>query len=298
MTTASTVHAILARCLIDATFCEHLASHKGDVLGRFGLDDAASRDFMNLDFRIVRRFAGQITKVQSNGLWQWFPFTRQMLKSLGLELEVFTAYSAQYQRARATRELNRAEQTSDFVKFLFMQPCVSQLDVYPGLRDLLLHEELNWSVQTAAAAGGGMKSPDPRLGPRSGDGTAVGLNLPEDRSPEDLVPVVRGFLRVGEFCYDPLEIIAALKADALGRRSRSKSSRFRVYWADAGRGELRIMDLDQIGASLLSHVDGRQSICAIVSKADAGGPVGDRAVDFMGFFRTALGLGMLELRLP
>src|SRR5579871_683350 len=143
---AAAVHSILARCLLDARFCNRLIINPSSVLRPFGLDARAHADFLAIDLDRIRRLSGQITKVQLNGLWQWFLSTRLLIKHYGIESDVFTAFREIHQNCRSNASSNRVEQTSRFL--VFLNDFIDQRGerAYPGLRDVLGHEECVWNV--------------------------------------------------------------------------------------------------------------------------------------------------------
>lgn len=279
--THAPVDSIIARCLLDAEFLARLASDPGAALAAYDLDEHARRDFESLDVGSVRSFAGFVTKVQHNDLWEWFPGTRSLLKSYGIEIETFAAYHPHHLRLRA-RRAPRDEKIAAFLDFLEARLAAAPPARYRGLRDLLVHERLQWEVrQEVAAAGVGMVE--------NGSGGRGGRF---DR----LVPTVRGALRVGVFEISPFAIVTQLAASRFDPSELEVRPHCLVYWADPEAGELRVLEVDDLTAALVEEVDGCRSVGAVVRRATRRLGLEALPSRFRPVFEAAAARGLIELR--
>jgi hypothetical protein len=255
MTTAA-VNSILARCLLDSSFLDGVARDPDRALAGYPLDPATLAGFRSMDAARVRSFAGFMTQVRHNHLWESFPYTMALLKAHRLAVEVFSAYLPEAQAERARAESSLADRTARFVAFLS-----ARLDARrfrrPGLRAMLSHERAVWELGIEISRRG----PPPDDAPRDTEVTALTA-----RDFGAIVPAVRGAARIDVFDHDPLAIIDMIAEGAFDAAKLRRRRLRRVYWVDARTGELRVFDLDPVLFELLRHVDGRRPIRAVVER--------------------------------
>jgi hypothetical protein len=237
------VESVVARCLLDADFLQRARSDPAGTLAAYELDERARADFHALDFTRVGNFAGFITKVQHNYLWESMPYTRALLKHYAIEIEVFAAYHETHLALRK-RGATRREKIGAFLEFLDAYITSG----YPGLRDVLRHERLQWEIESSQPS------------------AAVTAPRPASGLPGELVPRIRGSLRVGWFELSPLEIVAQMSAGRFDPGQLSLDPGPLVYWVDPAAEQLRIMRADSLTAALLSGIDGHSPVGAIVSR--------------------------------
>lgn len=276
------VQSILARCIVDIPFLDLLARDPGAALQGYDLDERTRRGFRELDVERLRRFAGLITKVQNNGLWQPIPHTRALLNHYGLESDVFVAYAEVHQRNRTTA-IGRDEQTRRFLDFLRGYLALRQAPACLGVREVLAHERVLWEIERFV---------DPREPPPA-EPVALPASAGDFRR---LVPTVRGALRVEALSCNPLEVIAALEAGRF--RPGHVTPRELSLGYLRSEGELRILELAPMAGALLSHVDGRRSLRRIVDLAFAGAAGRPRFGELRAFFESAFRQGLLALQRP
>lgn len=283
---SGSVQSILARCIVDVPFLDLLARDPGAALEGYALDERTRQGFHELDVERLRRFAGLITKVQNNGLWQPLPYTRALMNGYGLESDVFVAYVEAHQRNRA-EAIGRDEQTRRFLGFLGDYLERRQSPACPGLRDVLVHERVLWEIERFSG------SPEPPstepIDPPAGA-----------RDFLRWIPVIRGTLRVEAFATNPLATVAALQAGVF-RPEDVPSQELHLGYFRAGGGaggELRILELAPLAGALLSHVDGRRSLRRIVDRACAGSADRPRTGELRAFFESSARQGLLTLQRP
>jgi hypothetical protein len=238
------VESVLARCLLDADFLGAVSSDPAAALAGYDLDERTRGDLEALDFSKVRKFAGFITKVQHNYLWDPMPFTRALLKHHGVEIELFAAYHARHLELRE-EGASRPAKISSFLEFA--QAFVTERD-YPGLREILLHERIRWELESLPPTG---TVPDARVDPGP-----LGK----------LVPHARGRVRVARFELSPLAIEQQLASGRFEPSELSAGKRDLAYWSDPGSEQLRILEIDELTAALVSEVDGKRSVRAVVAR--------------------------------
>jgi hypothetical protein len=274
------VDTILARCLLDPEFLRRVSNDPGGVLAAYDLDERARRDFESFDFGSVRNFAGFITKIQHNDLWESLPGTRSLLKHYEIEIETFTAYHPLHAGLRA-RRVPRDEKIAAFLDFLQARLAAKPHERYPGLRDVLVHERLTWEIRT-------------RLSKEGDEGRTNGAASRSGRF-DRLVPAVRGVARVGSFEFSPFAIAEQLAQGRFEPSGLSAKPHSLVYWGDPVSQQLRVFEVDEVTAAILREVDGRRSVGAVVRRATR--RLGGEAPPsrFRPLFETTADRGLLAL---
>jgi hypothetical protein len=278
---AATINSILARCIVDTAFLDLLASDPSGALNGYALDPQTYSDFLKLDIDRLRNFAGLVTKVQNNGLWEHFLHTRTLLNYYQIDLEVFTAYRATHLWNRQA-QLSRNEQIEQFLSFL-REYIEAEYSKYPALREILTHEQLTWEIRVSFDAGKRLQSFTRKIDVAS---------LKYDQF-MNLVPIISGTLRVQEFTYDPFEVIVNLTQGNFDPRRCSAEPRWFGYWADNSTEQLRIMELDSPIAMFLKEVDGRRSIRRLLRRAIKGARADLRPSEFRPSLEKAFDEGLL-----
>jgi len=275
------VNSIMARCLLEPVFLREMARDRSAALDRYPLDERTHSDFLKLDVDRLRSFAGFITKVQHNYLWETFPCTRALLIAYGIEIEMFASYRDTQQWILAQGQRTQTEKTEQLVKFLkaYLESRKVQC---PGLLDVLAHEQIIWELEICILEK-----------PRS-DSEVNASSLRSQRF-EKLVPAIRGTLKTHDFVHDPLKIASGLAIGNFKLHQIAKSRRRLSYWADVQVGQVRIVELDPLALILLSEVNGKRSIRTIIRRASAKMELGLRPSHLKSFFESALQQGLLTL---
>jgi hypothetical protein len=239
MSTNPTIMSVVARYLSNATFREQISLDTEGALQSVNLGADALREFSEFDFLALDGFGSLITKTQHNFLFEYLPFTRQLLRIYGLDLTIFGAYRTEVQ-SNPSAVTSRTDKTRRFVAYLesWLQ---GRDDEFPALAALLAHEHILWSLKIEPAAGIA-KSPVP---PRPA------------RKLESAVPTIRPGVKLAELRYNPLQIIHRLEQGGrpdTGQRRRCKL----VYWIHAGESQLRVAEPGRVVWNLLKLCDGRR----------------------------------------
>jgi hypothetical protein len=274
----SVIQSILARCIVDPPFLDRLVVAPLEALHGYDLDHKTRAQFAELDVHRLRGFAGLVTRVQNNGLWQDFSATRSLLVHHGLDLEVFAAYCPQHQHTRSEGKLGRDEQTRRFLAFL--HDWIAPREI-PCLADVLAHETFVWDVRRSFAGA-------PPSSPHA-------TGLPAARL-ADLVPAVQGVLRVRAFLHDPAAIVRALEAGTYTPERLSHRLRWLAYWGDAATGTLRVLELDMPIAHLLEDIDGRRNLRTLARRASRRAALALAPAHFRPFLANAVSTGLLSVR--
>jgi hypothetical protein len=231
------VNTLLARCMVDADFLALMASDRQAALRGYELDTRTRADFLDLDVRRLIGLATMVTKVQSNGLWQWLPYTRALTVRYGVEQEIFAAFQRDHQALRVGPR-TRDAQTRCFLDFLRRAIDEWIPEETPGLRDVFLHERILWEIAVTIREGGSSPAPS-------------GL------------PAPHGMLRVGLFRCAPSAVIAALREERFDSTCVDGSPRWLVYHADASGTTLRTLEAEATTAQVLALADGTRSVATI-----------------------------------
>lgn len=279
------VNSILARCLTDAAFLEHLERNTSAALKSYNLDPKTYAEFVKLDLGRMRNLAGQITKVQNNGLWEHFLHTRMLLRHYGIEFEVFVAYRDSHAQNRKNR-LAQKQQFDHFSAFLLNYIGSQEPSRYPALRDILVHERTTWQMRLSYGADEVRTLNPPEIDFSS-------LSYSRFRK---FVPAIIGSFQVEEFNYDPLEVTLLLTQGEFDHQRLTPGRRWFGYWADGATRRLRVLALDPAIAALLAQVNGERSVRTIVRRAMRGAPSPVPPSEFQQFFERAFQEGLLTFR--
>jgi len=277
------INSILARCLLDVGFLDRISCDPITVLQAYDLDDRTWTDFLRLDVNRVRYFAGFITKVQHNYLWESFPYTRALLKLYQIEIEVFTAYLAIYQQLRAQGAISKDQKIESFMKFLLAYLEPSKKVELPGLQEVIAHEHMEWEIRRALR---GVESPGPQR-------SQIDLSALSTRQLGRLVPVVQGAFRVNDFIRDPLVIVKQIAQGSFDPQEIPEQRQYLGYWGETATNQLHILELDDLSANLLSLVNGRRSIRVIIERVAKTMPYPIYPSELRPFFQALFNQGFL-----
>jgi hypothetical protein len=231
--------------MLDPVFLDLLERDPAIALGEYALDPALVSEFSRLDWSRVRGFAGMAAKVQNNGLWQHFFYTRTLLANFKLDNRLFVAYRRQHLENRK-EGLSRDAQTDRFLQFL--RTYIHSLsDNYPGLSAVIQHEHWAWEIAKSLSCQPSKSNGPPARNARPSDHTLMNAAI-----------TINGVIRVGEFKHDPLQIVAMVDHGHFDPKALVETSIWRCYWGDPASGELRILESDANSATVLNAVNGCQ----------------------------------------
>jgi hypothetical protein len=253
---SAVVNSIIARGLMDPSYLQRLAANPSTELRAYSLEENARAQFAQFDWNKLYHFAGFITKVQNNQLWQTLPYTRALLKYYRIEIEVFAGYREVFLSLRAAGSAASPERVSNFHQYLAGYLAAHDQDRYPGLADIAGHERIRWEVSRALNQDAGASASPER----------VHIDPAKLSDLRDVVPVIQGILQIGSFRYDPAEIICLLNRGSFDSRSISERPRWVGYWADVMTKSVRLLELSQDGAAVLALIDGRRSANDIIQQ--------------------------------
>jgi hypothetical protein len=180
----------------------------------------------------VRSFAGFVTKIRHNHLWEDLPFTRLLISHYNIQTWIFSAHCQTFQGAVKRGRLSRQQKTSLFASTmngLFADPCVRNR--YPALLDVLLHESVSHELNNAPALDGGMTC--------------------HDSLKDESVTRLSGRVRCLEFDYLPHAVMLALNHGNMCFEKSSFDRRQFVYWKSPLQ-QLSIFAVDPITFCLVS----------------------------------------------
>jgi hypothetical protein len=148
----STINSILARCFVEPSFLDQMSSDVHSALRGYALDDQALADFQKLDIGKVRNIAGFITKVKNGHFRGVLPSTTALLEYYAKEIEVFAEFNAIQQGWISTTEASKEARLCRFIQFLADRIQASRFEELAGLREVFLHERLQWEARAGFAA--------------------------------------------------------------------------------------------------------------------------------------------------
>jgi hypothetical protein len=250
----TSVESLIARCLLDAAFLRDARADPARALAERNLGPEALPVLAAIDLSRVRQFAGFITKVQHNHLWESMPYTRSLMKHYGAEIEIFATFHGRHLDLRASHA-PRTERLDAFGDFV--DAYAAARDDVPGLRDILRHERIQMELRAQMSSMSGAVDPLTTSAPdAAGRPTRYA----------SLVPAVLGALRVASFEHDPLAIAAAVSRGDLPDGVLSAPPNTLAYAARPAARQLRVLEIDALTAALLVQVNGRRSIRAIAAR--------------------------------
>ena len=220
---ASRVHAIVAAGLENP---ELLARWKQEPesLRAYGVDPAM------FDLDALWKFAGLSAKVKHNGLRFDLPLTFRFLSLNGLEIEVFGSYASHKARAGIRYAPTAEGRIVELVDFLRDWLDFDKTE-HSLLWDLIRHE--------AALAQLCKRTPSPR---------------------RVRVPHIAGDVILHQMTCDPRVLGKLLRQKSFDPSRVQRRVVHLCYWNPGDRGEICILELNELGYHLLSLVDGKRSL--------------------------------------
>lgn len=268
--------SLVARCLLDPEFLRDAISDAATALAYRDLPPDLLLDLAELDLERVAQFAGFITKVQNNHLWEPLPFTRALMKHYRIEIDTFAAFQGRHLVLRAS-SASRATRIAAFAEFLDER--LAARGWPPGLRDMLRHERLQLELATVE---------------RDDGATAADMPVaPGER--HALVPVARKVMRVASFAYNPLEVAGIISRGELADAELTAAPVCLAYYAQPGSQQLRVLEIDELTAALLARVDGRAGIGEIAASVAGEAPSAQLAAHVRPIFDALSDAGIIVL---
>jgi len=267
------VEEVIARCLLEPDFADSLRQTPARTLHPYLFDKQTREQIESADLDKILQFAGFINKVQHNHLWEFFPATRKMLCYYGIELEVFTAY-----RARVSPQLRASgldAKTRSFLEFL-EHYLADKKGRYPGLSEVLRHERNIWEVSLTVIAAAGREVLPGAL-----------LSSLKWKTFQQLVPCINRPLRICTFAVDPEKITAEVKRGTFGGLVERTEPTLFAYTLDRSRRSVVVLKPDHLTVDLLSRINGKRSVAAVIATARREGLIDVPPLDFREFFEQA-----------
>ena len=247
------IQEILARCLTEPPFLDRLIADGETALTEYRLDADTRAAFARTDLRRLRRFSGFIGKVQHNHLWDHFPVTRLLLQRYHIEIDVF----AEYRAIQLSAEL-RAEGSSEKIRRFatYLSRYAARKPEFAGLHTAVRFERACWELRQSMAAAADRPAPGHLVdAPASLSWRAFQRGIPKPVGP----------LRIESFDCDPSRLVAAILNGTLSSNSRPPSRLF-VLQLNPRDSLLKIMEVEELTALLLSAIDGQRNVRSIISR--------------------------------
>ena len=249
--TSSAVNSIIARCITDAQFLEQLHNSPLGTLSKYQLSSKEHNDFLNLDLDSLGDYVGLITKVQNNGLWQWFRYTRNIMDYYELDLDIFREFSHIHQYGRA-RKQNRDTQTRNFVSHVKDYLGVRDADAFPGLSDVLQYEYLMWKTRVKLDSIGEHQI------------HRAHNCIPDEEIRSSPRFQINGVIYIDSFQFEWKHITQLLQQSDFTPKKLQRAERIVGFWGDARTMQLRMLELEPDVALLLSNLSETHSIDQVI----------------------------------
>jgi hypothetical protein len=274
------VEEILARCLTDPSFLTLLSTDRDAALRDYPLDARTRADFDHIDVRRLRRFSGFIGKVQHNYLWEVFPATRRLLKQSGREIDVFADYRA-VQLSPSLRTESQSAKIRSFAAYL--SNYAVQNPGCAGLATAIRYEHICWELHQSVAVY--------RSRPSLSAADIATSPWPEFLR---LVPAAKGPLRIESFDCDPSRLVSRVLEGTFTGASVGKPDVF-VLRLDPDSLLLQTVAIDELTALLLSCIDDKRSVRAVIAAARRRALATTPPQAFRAFFEDAQAADVIEL---
>ncbi|MEU8547243.1 hypothetical protein AB0C81_09635 [Streptomyces roseoverticillatus] len=264
------MNSVVARCLLDPGYLDRLARDPHGELAALPAGEETRLAIGTLDVGRVRLFAGFVTKVQHNDLWDTFPLTRALLRHYGTEIETFADYRAHYVELCRAGKPSRAEKATRFLTFLESRLRAAARTDCPGLLDVLIHERLQWEV-TQEVLGRGHRFSD--------QGRSVHHDVREaalSDSPDQCAVAACDVLRVAALDHDPTEIAARLQDGGSALAHLAPKVLCFCYWGRKSEQTVSVLTVDAATAAVLSAVDGHRTVDDVLDESRDVLPEADR----------------------
>jgi hypothetical protein len=280
--TTEVVNTVVARCLLEPGYLERFEADPGAEVARLDVDAPLRHDLSALDCGRVRRFAGFISKVQHNDLWDSFPYTRALLKHYGAELDTFATYRREHLILGLAGRPSTDTKTRSFLSFLERRLEAAPAYRFRGLLDVLRHERLLWEVALELSElAGRTPSADQEPAPVT--------------SPSGWIVAPFDVLRVAALSYHPLEVISALEAGSDQLAHVRPSSVCLCYWGRVDGESVSVLEVDALTATVLAAADGRRTARDVIRHTQEALEGEVRAAEVQPVLGAAVDRGLLRL---
>lgn len=276
----SSIEEILARALTEPSFLAELIDDCEAALKPYRIDPEIRSAFSKTNFQQLRRFSGFIGKVQHNYLWDSFPATRRLLQWYKLELDVFAGYRP-VQLSSELRAKAQPEKIRRFATYLLQY--TNDRPELDGLAAVIRYERACWELREAAATHRMISE----LSADTGD-----MSWSEFQR---LVPAPIGPLRIERFDCNPASLAASVLNETF-MGYRKENARLFLLLHDPRKMLLRILEVEELQALLLSYIDGKRSVRAVIEAARRQALAAAPPRAFRSFFHEATMDGFIALQ--
>ncbi len=237
--TPAQAQSLLAAGLDDPWLIERWR-REPELLGPLGVDDPGV-----VDLDTLARFAGMAAMVKHNQLRSFLPLTFRLMRSYGVDLELFTAYAMTRSRTRMAFAPSAAGKAVDLVEFA---------SGWLGPDDAAHVAVLDAARYELAVA---------RLGPWFDAGLPAGTDPVRDGAG------VRGHIILLELRSEPATLADALES-GIDTSSIALSPRSTCLWRDPV-GHVSIVSLDPLHFEVLASIADDRPLQQLVDALDVAG---------------------------
>lgn len=273
---ASKVHAIIAACLADPQIISALLANPEVTRQNF---NKAGIDAEAFDWQSIQKFAGFVTKVRQNPVRNNLPLTFKALSICDLEIAVFTHYAPNFTHLTHNGYLPDELRTETFVGFL-----TNWLDatnpIHLLIKDIVNHE---WTIEQLH-----------RLNTKTPDEQPTISFMPTVKS----VPTIQGVLKIQNMCYDMHQVIPMIQNNKLDMYEIKQKEFLLGYWCGGLGKQIKIVELQAIGAYILSAVNGERTIRDISDSLKQTFGKSTDEPTLLAFFKDYVEIGLLTFNQP
>lgn len=246
---ARVINSVIARALVDAAFYGALVSDPERALDSYNLGEGKIKESLNDSLDRIGRFAGFITKVQNNFLWDFVPLSRALLRYYRLEPEIFLSFRERHQELRRQAP-SREIRAQEFQAFLLIWVKNHRELEDTGLYELAKHELIQLELRFLILNGG--------TKPENGVGDA---RLPF----WDLVPRKSRFFETSSYQYDPVYIAEAMLRNEIPRSLMPSPRTIGYLGSDAGT--VQLFEISPVIVQALALMDGSRTLGQVLCEA-------------------------------
>lgn len=229
--------AAVAKILTDVNW---LKSAEGFHDRREGSSPDLVSTLRTLDANRLRQFAGFITKIKHNYLWEDFPFTRRLVANYKLDTELFTEYCPVFQKSTRSATLSREQKSDLFVQFLLsFLDSRGRREIYPTIYDVVIHEHTLLELRNAIC--------EEYVDNVPANGASQEVN-------EDAQLRPTGTIRSKIFEHSPLDVISTMQHGEMAGINAMPGEYALIYCKRANADSVNVYDADTFTTTILSII--------------------------------------------
>lgn len=232
----------------------------------------------SLDLEALWKFAGVAAKVRHNGLRQDFPLTFRLMRTAGLDVELFSSYATACSAIGHKYANNSIQRARDLITFLreWREPdCLEHSLLWDIIRHELSLLELKSVVGTEETGFSGREA------------------QAREQFSEDSIPQANQSLLLHQMEHNPRDIESMLGCEVINLEAIPSATCYFGYWRSPQTNRIQILDLDAFSFYALRCSDGTMTLSELNRKLGGEGrltPAFNEAIEQL------VAVGMLTLQ--